>query len=154
MKSASAGCRETSNSGLHPDITFPCSWPASLKENQELRQNEANRRSFPRRGQSLRYRLDRRHPLQINAHKLPVHTISSHLKHRIFETSFQVATSSCRVMRDGVAQGGLISPVLFSLYVNEMPSPSHHVELAPYADVTAIIATSCKPTLPVSYLEA
>jgi len=53
-----------------------------------------------------------------------------------------------------VAQGGLISPVLFSLYVNEMPSPSYHVELAFYADDTAIIATSRKPALLVSYLES
>jgi len=57
-------------------------------------------------------------------------------------------------MRAGVAQGGLISPVLFSLYVYDMPSPSHHFELALYADDTAIIATSRKPTLLVSYLES
>ena len=48
----------------------------------------------------------------------------------------------------------MISPVLFSLYVNVMPSPSHHVELALYADDTAVIATSRKPTLLVSYLES
>jgi len=54
----------------------------------------------------------------------------------------------------GVAQGGLISPVLFSLYAKDMPSPSHHVELALYADDTAIIATSLKPTLLISYLES
>jgi hypothetical protein len=35
-----------------------------------------------------------------------------------------------------------------------MPTPSHHVELALYADDTAIIATSRKPTLLVSYLES
>ena len=52
-----------------------------------------------------------------------------------------------------MAQGGLISPVLFSLYVNNMPTPSRHVELAFYADDTAIIATSRKPALFVSYLE-
>jgi hypothetical protein len=57
-------------------------------------------------------------------------------------------------MRDGVAQGGLISPVPFSLYVNDIPSPWHHVELALYADDTAIITTSRKPTLLVSYLES
>jgi len=54
-------------------------------------------------------------------------------------------------MLAGVAQGGLISPVLFSLFVN-MPPPSHHVELALYAEDTAIIATSRKPTLLFSYL--
>jgi len=48
----------------------------------------------------------------------------------------------------------LISPVLLSLYVNDMSSPSHHVELALYADDTAIIATSRKPTLLFSYLES
>jgi len=41
-------------------------------------------------------------------------------------------------MRAGVAQGGLISPVFFSLYVSDM----------------AIIATFRKPTLLVSYLES
>jgi len=57
-------------------------------------------------------------------------------------------------MRTGVAQGGLISPVLFSLHFNDIPPLSHHVELALYADDTAIIATSRKPTLLVSYLES
>jgi hypothetical protein len=57
-------------------------------------------------------------------------------------------------MRAVVAQGGLISPVLFSLYVNDMTSPSHHVELALYADDTAVIATSRKPTLLIIYPES
>ena len=55
-------------------------------------------------------------------------------------------------MQAGVSQGGIISPLLFSLYVNDMPAPSRHVEVALYED-TAIIATSRKPTLSVSYLE-
>jgi hypothetical protein len=80
-------------------------------------------------------------------------TISSYLRDRTFEASFQTATSSRRGMRAGAAQGALISPVLFSLYV-DMPSPSHRVELALYEDDTAIIATSRKPTLLVSYLES
>jgi hypothetical protein len=89
----------------------------------------------------------------LNFPSYTVHTISSYLRGRTFEASFQSATSSRRDMRAGVAQGRLISPVLFSLYV-DMPSPSHHVELALYADDTAIIATSCKPTLLVGYLES
>jgi hypothetical protein len=83
-----------------------------------------------------------------------VHTISSSLQGRTFEASFQTATSSRRGMRVWCGTGGLISPVLFSLYVNDMPTPSHHVELALYADDTAIIATSRKPTLLVTYLES
>jgi hypothetical protein len=82
-----------------------------------------------------------------------VHTISSYLRGRTFKVFFLTAISTRRVMQAGVAQVGLIYPVLFSLYVNDMPTPSHHVELALYADDTAIIATSCKPTLLVSYLK-
>ena len=87
----------------------------------------------------------------LNFTSYKVHTISSYLRGRKFETSFRTVTSSRRGMRAGVAQGGLISPVLFSPYANDMPSPSHHVELALYANNTAIITTSRKPTLLVSY---
>jgi hypothetical protein len=55
-------------------------------------------------------------------------------------------------MRAGVAKGGLVSPVLFSLYVNDMPSLSRQVELALYADDTALTATSCSPLLLHKYL--
>ena len=65
-----------------------------------------------------------------------------------------MAKSSRRGMGAGVVQGGFISPVLFSLYVNDMPPPSHHVKLALYTEKTAIIAVSCMPTLLVSYLES
>jgi hypothetical protein len=57
-------------------------------------------------------------------------------------------------MQAGVAQGGLISPVLFSLYMNDIPTPSCHVELAQYADDMALVATSRSPSLLVGYLEA
>ena len=64
-----------------------------------------------------------------------------------------MATSTRRSMRSGVAQGAFNSPLLFSLYVNDIPTLSRHVVLALSADDTAIIATSRKPTLLVSYLE-
>jgi hypothetical protein len=83
-----------------------------------------------------------------------VQSISSYLKDLTYEGSIQTATSSRRTTLAGVAQGGIISPVFFSLYVNNMPSPSHHVELALYADDTAILATSRKAMLLVSYLES
>jgi hypothetical protein len=83
-----------------------------------------------------------------------VKTTSSYLDCRTFQTFFQSATSTCRGMRAGVAQGGLVSPVLFSLYVNDTHTPSRHVELAQYADKTAVVATSCSLSLLVGYLEA
>ena len=44
-----------------------------------------------------------------------VHTISSYLRGWTLEASFQTATPSRRGRWAGVAQGGLISTVLFSL---------------------------------------
>jgi hypothetical protein len=81
-------------------------------------------------------------------------TVSSYLDCRAFQTSFKTATSTSRVMRAGVAMGGIFSPVPFSLYVNDIPTPSRHVELAQYADGTALIATYRDPSLLVGYLEA
>jgi len=81
-----------------------------------------------------------------------VKTISSYLNCRTFEASFQTATSTCR-MRAGVSQCRINSPVLCSLYVNDMPSPYRHVELALYEDDTAVIAMSRQPALLVRYLE-
>jgi hypothetical protein len=83
-----------------------------------------------------------------------VRIISSYLHNRTFEAAFLTATSTHRHMRAGVARGGLVSPVLFSLYVNDMLVSSRHVELVLYSDYTAIIATSRKSALPISYLES
>jgi hypothetical protein len=89
----------------------------------------------------------------LNFPSYPVKTVSSYLDCRTFQTSFQLATATRRVVRAGVAQGGLAYPVLFSLYVNEIPTPFRHVELAQYADDTAVTAKSRNPSV-VGYLEA
>jgi hypothetical protein len=57
-------------------------------------------------------------------------------------------------MRVGVAQRVHVSPVLFSLYTNYIPTPIRHVELAQYAADTALAATSRILSLLVGYLEA
>jgi hypothetical protein len=82
-----------------------------------------------------------------------VKTISSYLDCRTFQTSFQTPTSASRVMRAGVAQGEIVSAVLFGLYVNDIPTPPRHVELSQYADDTALISTSRDPSLLVGYLD-
>ena len=71
-----------------------------------------------------------------------VKAISSYLTSRTFVAAFRNATSSRRFMRVGVAQGGVISPVFFILYANDIPTTRRHVELAQYADNTALVATS------------
>ena len=92
---------------------------------------------------------------KITIHEFPsylVKIITSYLHSRIFEATFQAATSSCRLMWAIVAKGGVISPLLFSLYVKGIPTPSRYIELAQYADDT-LVATSKHPALLVKYLE-
>jgi hypothetical protein len=94
---------------------------------------------------------------KLTVHNFPSYLLkilSSYLDCRTLQTSFKTATSMCRVMRAGVAQGGIVCPVLFSLYVNDIPTPSRHVELAQYADDTALIAMFRAPSLLLGYLEA
>jgi hypothetical protein len=87
--------------------------------------------------------------------KIPaLHKISSYLGSQTFEESFQTTTSSVGSLRAGVAQGGVITLLLFSLYDEDIPSPSQHVERAIYADNTAIMAMSRKPILLVRYPES
>ena len=78
-----------------------------------------------------------------------VKIIFSYPYDRMFEAFFQSATC-IRGMRAGMYQGGIVFPVLFSLYVKDMPTPSHHVGLALYSDDTAILATSGQSALLVS----
>ena len=80
-------------------------------------------------------------------------TIQSYLRCQKFDASYQAATSSRRGMRPGVPQAGLISPVLFCTYVNDMRVHCHHVYLVLYADDTEVIVTCLKPALLISYLE-
>jgi hypothetical protein len=56
-------------------------------------------------------------------------------------------------MRTGVVPGGVVYPVLFSLYGNGVSTPSSHVELAMYADDTVLVATFRSPALLISYME-
>jgi hypothetical protein len=74
----------------------------------------------------------RRSPLQTKYPEFSVYlvkTISSYLNCRAFEAFFQTTTSIFRYVGAGVAEGGIISPILFSWYVNDTPSSSRHVEL-------------------------
>jgi hypothetical protein len=76
-------------------------------------------------------------PFKLTALNVPsylVKIIFSYLHNGTFEVAFLTATSTRRCVRAGLAQGVLVSPLLFSLYVNEMPVPSRHVEVALYAE--------------------
>jgi hypothetical protein len=81
-------------------------------------------------------------------YKLTILNIPSYLVHTIPSCVRGVldshVISSRHVGWDGA---GWIDLPSYSVYVNDVPTPSHHVELALYTDDMSIIATSRKPAL-------
>ena len=90
-------------------------------------------------------------PLKLLQLKFPVKIIkfiSSYLSHRHFYVSSNGLNSSLRPVRAGVPQGSALGPVLFILYINNIPTPlDHRVINSIYADDTAILATSRSPQI-------
>jgi len=124
------------------------------KSVHELWCEKANRRFSPGCVQGLRYCIGWQSPLQANNLQfLPVPCQNRlFLSAWKFEASFQTATDTCHCVRAGMAQSGIISSVLFSLYVH-MPLSSRYIDLALYKDDMSITATSCQPALLIKYQE-
>ncbi|GBM91126.1 putative RNA-directed DNA polymerase from transposon X-element [Araneus ventricosus] len=75
-------------------------------------------------------------------YKTPPHLLQllkSYLEERKFAVKIGNSISEAKIMRAGIPQGGKISPVLYSLYVNDIPK-THKTLLGIYADDTAILA--------------
>ncbi|GFX36948.1 RNA-directed DNA polymerase from mobile element jockey [Trichonephila clavipes] len=72
--------------------------------------------------------------------------ISSYLTDRNFSVRINDTYSSHRPTEAGVAQGTLISPLLFNIYVNDIPI-HHNTTLCMFADDTAILASHTEPKL-------
>ncbi|GFY28523.1 probable RNA-directed DNA polymerase from transposon X-element [Trichonephila clavipes] len=70
--------------------------------------------------------------------------ISSYLADRNFSVRINDTYSSHRPTEAGVAQGTLISPLLFNIYVNDIPI-HHNTTLCMFADDTAILASHTEP---------
>jgi hypothetical protein len=69
--------------------------------------------------------------------------ISSFLSQRKFRVSVEGEMSTPRKMQAGVPQGSVLSPTLYSLYVNDVPK-TPGVYLALFADDTSLYATDHK----------
>lgn len=68
-------------------------------------------------------------------------TIKSYLENRHFYVDSQGSRSSTKSIAAGVPQGSLLGPVLFNIYINDIPKDPK-TTLAIYADDTAVMATS------------
>ncbi|GFU51735.1 RNA-directed DNA polymerase from mobile element jockey [Trichonephila clavipes] len=82
----------------------------------------------------------------------PIKSIHSFLSNRTFRVRVDKTLSSPRPIRSGLPQGSLSSPLLFTLYVNDVPQTglSH---LAMFADDTAIITQNKRFSVVISNLQ-
>ncbi|GJQ70152.1 hypothetical protein Trydic_g22615 [Trypoxylus dichotomus] len=70
-------------------------------------------------------------------------TVRTYFQDRTFHTIVNGSGSSARRMKSGVLQGSAMHPVLFTIYIRNIPKPQdHHVFNVIYVNDTAIVATS------------
>ena len=90
---------------------------------------------------------------KILIHKLKMcgfddHTLKwfgDYLSNRTQSTCVNGFVSDKENIKCGVPQGSLLGPLLFSLYVNDMPSIIKHSEMSLYADDTCLFCSAKKP---------
>ena len=70
--------------------------------------------------------------LQLNDHIKRF--LKAYIRGRFTYVEFRGAKSKHRKMTQGVPQGGVLSPILFNLYMSKMPLPSGNIRLVTYAD--------------------
>ncbi|GAB0099134.1 hypothetical protein DMENIID0001_149740 [Sergentomyia squamirostris] len=67
--------------------------------------------------------------------------LHGYLTGRLTSVEFRNKRSGARVLRQGVPQGGVLSPLLFNLYMSHLPSPPPGLTLVSYADDVSVLAT-------------
>ena len=68
-----------------------------------------------------------------------------YLRGRSTVVEYNGKRSKKRKMRQGVPQGGVLSPALFNLYMSKLPSPPPSVSLVSYADDITIMSSAVEP---------
>lgn len=79
--------------------------------------------------------------------------IQSYLYQRSFEVHLMNAVSSTRPIAAGVPQGSILGPMLFNIYINDIPK-CPHTSIALYADDTAVIAQSMRAVTACAHIQS
>ena len=67
--------------------------------------------------------------------------LCNYLRGRQTYVYFRGTKSGYRKVKQGVPQGGVLSPILFNLYMSSMPLPPEHILLVTYADDSNILSS-------------
>jgi hypothetical protein len=81
--------------------------------------------------------------IQLNVPTYIIKTLHSYLSGRSFYINLDGIKSSTKNIEAGVPQGSLLGPVLFNIYINDIPEDLK-TSLAVYADDTAVYSSSFK----------
>lgn len=76
----------------------------------------------------------------------------SYLSDRSFKICYGTATSEIASINAGVPQGGILSPLLYNIFVSDQPT-SPNTSVADYADDKVIISINDDPSLASAYLQ-
>ena len=70
--------------------------------------------------------------------------LCAYLRGRQTFVEFNGSKSRFRKIKQGVPQGGVLSPTLFNLYMSKMPQPPNDIKLVSYADDSNILKSGIK----------
>ncbi|GBP59432.1 Probable RNA-directed DNA polymerase from transposon BS [Eumeta japonica] len=79
--------------------------------------------------------------------------IQNYLSNRYFTFRHERTHSTRRLIRAGVPQGSALSPLLYSAYTNDIPRPTSGVQLALFADDTALFYRNRYRDVAASHLQ-
>lgn len=72
-----------------------------------------------------------------------VKILDNFLQDRRFYIQIDGQRSEMKIQNEGIPQGSVLSPALFTIYVNDLPK-LQHILLAQFADDTALLTTGCR----------
>ena len=90
--------------------------------------------------------------LQTNIPGTIIRFIANYIKGRKAYTTYRNHTS-IRQFKTGVPQGGVLSPILFSIYTSDLPPPSSPVQVMSYADDITITSTHTSTSAAKKYIQ-